>query len=113
MRHVLRLSRRRSGCCDRRPQWTMQTAMPSRTTGRRYRRKFRADEVLRGYERDADLNGARMMASAGYDPIGLPTFFEKLAAKSGGANEPKGLALWLSSHPASGSRAQYVSQDIQ
>ena len=23
----------------------------------------------RGYERDADLNGARMMASAGYDPI--------------------------------------------
>src|SRR5262252_7718718 len=26
----------------------------------------------RGYERDADLNGARMMASAGYDPMGLP-----------------------------------------
>ena len=66
----------------------------------------------RGYERDADLNGARMMASAGYDPIGLPTFFEKLASQAGGANEPKGLALWLSSHPASGSRAQYVQQDM-
>src|SRR5205085_2299248 len=30
----------------------------------------------RGYERDADLNGARMLASSNYDPIGLPTFFE-------------------------------------
>jgi predicted Zn-dependent protease len=34
----------------------------------------------RGFERDADLNGARMLASSGYDPIGLPTFFEKLQA---------------------------------
>ena len=67
----------------------------------------------RGYERDADLNGARMMASAGYDPIGLPNFFEKLKAQSGGTNEPKGLQLWLSSHPATGNRIEYVSQDIQ
>jgi Zn-dependent protease with chaperone function len=67
----------------------------------------------RGYERDADLNGARMMAWAGYDPIGLPTFFEKLEAKMGSSAEPKGLALWMSSHPATGNRVQYVSQDIQ
>jgi beta-barrel assembly-enhancing protease len=67
----------------------------------------------RGYERDADLNGARMMASSGYDPIQLPKFFEKLEAKLGTAAEPKGLALWMSSHPATGSRVQYVSQDIQ
>lgn len=67
----------------------------------------------RGYERDADLNGARMMASAGYDPMQLPKFFEKLEAKLGSAAEPKGLALWMSSHPATGSRVQYVSQDIQ
>src|SRR5262249_6782180 len=32
----------------------------------------------RGYERDADLNGARMMASAGYNPSQLVDFFEKL-----------------------------------
>jgi len=32
----------------------------------------------RGYEHDADLNGARMMAAAGYNPILLPKFFEKL-----------------------------------
>jgi len=67
----------------------------------------------RGYERDADLNGARMMASAGYDPMQLPKFFEKLESKLGSAAEPKGLALWMSSHPATGSRVQYVSQDIQ
>jgi predicted Zn-dependent protease len=67
----------------------------------------------RGYEHDADLNGARMMNSAGYDPIGLPTFFQKLEAQLGTASEPKGLALWMSSHPATGNRIQYVSQDIQ
>ena len=67
----------------------------------------------RGYEHDADLNGARMAASAGYDPIQLPQFFEKLEAKLGTAVEPKGLALWMSSHPATGSRIQYVSEDIK
>lgn len=67
----------------------------------------------RGYEKDADLNGARMMASAGYDPMQLPLFFEKLVKTQGTASEPRGLALWLSSHPATGSRVQYVSQDIK
>jgi Zn-dependent protease with chaperone function len=67
----------------------------------------------RGYERDADLNGARMMAAAGYDPMQLPQFFQKLEATQGTAKEPKGLALWLADHPPTGSRIQYVSQDIQ
>jgi beta-barrel assembly-enhancing protease len=67
----------------------------------------------RGYERDADLNGARMMAAAGYDPIQLPQFFEKLAATQGTSAEPKGLALWMASHPATGSRIKYVSDDIK
>jgi Zn-dependent protease with chaperone function len=67
----------------------------------------------RGYEHDADLNGARMMAAAGYDPIQMAKFFEKLEAKLGTAAEPRGLALWMSSHPATGSRVEYVSQDIQ
>ena len=67
----------------------------------------------RGYERDADLNGARMLAAIGYDPLGLPSFFEKLQAKAGTKSEPKGLALWMSSHPATGSRVQYVSEDIK
>lgn len=67
----------------------------------------------RGYEHDADLNGARMMSSAGYDPIELPQFFEKLEAKHGTASEPRGLSLWMASHPATGSRIQYVSDDIK
>ncbi len=67
----------------------------------------------RGFERDADLNGARMMASAGYDPMDLPRFFEKLQSKLGSAGEPKGLSLWLSDHPATGSRIQYVADDIR
>ncbi len=67
----------------------------------------------RGYEHDADLNGARMMSSANYDPIQLPKFFEKLEATLGTAAEPKGLSLWMSSHPATGSRIQYVSDDIK
>jgi Zn-dependent protease with chaperone function len=67
----------------------------------------------RGYEHDADLNGARMMAWIGYDPIQLPQFFEKLESKLGTAAEPKGLALWMSDHPATGSRIQYVSEDIK
>ena len=67
----------------------------------------------RGYEHDADLNGARMMASAGYNPIELANFFEKLKAKQGTASEPKGLQSWFASHPATENRIEYVSQDIQ
>ena len=42
-----------------------------------------------------------------------PAEVEKLQAKAGSGNEPRGLELWLSSHPATGSRVQYVSEDIQ
>jgi hypothetical protein len=66
----------------------------------------------RGYEHDADLNGARMMNSAGYNPIELANFFQKLEATLGTAAEPRGLALWMASHPATGNRIQYVQQDI-
>ncbi|MEO8052440.1 MAG: M48 family metallopeptidase [Acidobacteriota bacterium] len=67
----------------------------------------------RGYEHDADLNGARMMAATGYNPIELANFFEKLQASLGTAGEPKGLQSWFTSHPATGNRIQYVSEDIQ
>src|SRR5260370_24996588 len=54
-----------------------------------------------------------MMSSCGYDPIQLPKFFEKLEATLGTAAEPKGLSLWMASHPATGSRIKYVSDDIK
>jgi hypothetical protein len=67
----------------------------------------------RDYERDADLNGARMMASAGYNPLDLATFFEKLEAQMGAAARPRGLEAWLSDHPAPGKRRTYIEEDIQ
>lgn len=66
----------------------------------------------RDFERDADLNGARMMASAGYNPIDLANFFEKLEKQMGAAAAPKGLASFMSSHPNPGNRVQYVNEDI-
>jgi Zn-dependent protease with chaperone function len=65
----------------------------------------------RGYEQDADLNGARMMASAGYNPIDLATFFEKLEAQLGSAGSPKGLQAFFADHPAPGRRRDYIEQD--
>ena len=67
----------------------------------------------RGAERDADLNGARMIAAVGYNPIELARFFDKLEAVTGADGQPKGLDAWFSSHPNSGKRVQYVSEDIQ
>jgi predicted Zn-dependent protease len=67
----------------------------------------------RDMERDADLNGARMMAAAGYNPIELARFFEKLEAQLGTEGSPKGLAAWFSSHPSPGRRVEYVSEDIR
>lgn len=66
----------------------------------------------RDHEKDADLNGARMMAAAGYNPIALAQFFERLEKQSGAAQQPKGLQAWFSSHPSPGNRVQYVSEDI-
>ena len=67
----------------------------------------------RDYERDADLNGARMMASAGYNPLDLAGFFEKLQAEMGSAGQPKGLEKWFTDHPAPANRRQYIEEDAQ
>jgi hypothetical protein len=67
----------------------------------------------RNDERDADLNGARMLAAAGYNPLEMANFFEKLEAEMGSANRPKGIEGWFSSHPAPDRRVQTVSEDIR
>ncbi|HBY61117.1 MAG TPA: peptidase M48 Ste24p, partial [Solibacterales bacterium] len=59
-------------------------------------------------ERDADLLGARMMARAGYNPIEMARFFEKLEAQ-GGQRGPQ----FLSSHPNPGNRVQSVENEIR
>ncbi len=70
-----------------------------------------ANSVLLKYsrnaERDADLLGARMMAHAGYNPIEMARFFEKLEAE-GGSRGPQ----FLSDHPNPGNRVKAVENEI-
>ena len=57
----------------------------------------------RSAEKEADAQGAHIMAGAGFNPIEMATFFQKLEAQ-GGARPP---AL-LSSHPGPGNRVRLV-----
>src|SRR5712691_1375737 len=74
-----------------------------------------AQSVLLKYsrdaERDADLNGTRMMNDAGYNPIEMARFFEKLQAQGSGGDGL--LANWLSDHPSPGNRVQAVQDEIR
>jgi predicted Zn-dependent protease len=72
-----------------------------------------ANSLLLKYSRDAeaqaDYNGALMMADAGYNPLEMARFFEKLETKgSEGA-----LAQFLSDHPTPGNRVNAVEREIQ
>jgi predicted Zn-dependent protease len=62
----------------------------------------------RGAETEADALGARMMAGAGYNPLEMARFFEKLEAE-GGSRAPE----FLSSHPNPGNRVRNVQAEIQ
>jgi Zn-dependent protease with chaperone function len=62
----------------------------------------------RSAERDADLLGARMMAKAGYNPIEMARFFEKLEAEGGGRGPE-----FLSSHPNPGNRVKAVEAEVR
>jgi predicted Zn-dependent protease len=55
----------------------------------------------RDAEREADVFGVEVLPKAGYDPIGLVTFFKTLRSESG----PEGLTF-LSSHPATDERIE-------
>jgi beta-barrel assembly-enhancing protease len=62
----------------------------------------------RDAESDADILGSRMMAKAGYNPIEMARFFEKLEAQGG-----KGGPQFLSDHPNPGNRSKAIQQEIQ
>jgi len=51
----------------------------------------------RDHERDADREGARMLAAAGLDPRGLIAFFRLLESMPG--TQSPGALAWISSHP--------------
>jgi Zn-dependent protease with chaperone function len=74
---------------------------------------FAANSILLKYSRDAerqaDLVGAQILYDAGYDPRGMPQFFEKLQAQSKGGGMPQ----WLSSHPDAENRVGGVNSEIE
>ena len=57
----------------------------------------------RGAETQADYNGALMMSDAGYNPIEMARFFEKLEAQVGKQSK---LAEFFASHPNPGNRVK-------
>ena len=64
--------------------------------------------MSRDDEKQADLMGTDILYDAGYDPRGLPQFFETIQAKVG-----SGGAQMLSDHPNPGNRMEYVNAEIE
>jgi len=60
----------------------------------------------RAYEKDADLEGAQIMARAGYDPRAMANMFRTIE-KQGGGGGPQ----WLSDHPNPGNRTKYIEDE--
>ncbi len=63
----------------------------------------------RNAERDADLLGTRIMAEAGYNPIEMARFFEKLQAEHGKSGK---LQEFFASHPNPENRVKNIQQEI-
>lgn len=61
----------------------------------------------RAAESQADYNGVQMMADAGYNPIELARFFERLEGDS------KGSLPFLSDHPNPGNRMKAISDELR
>jgi hypothetical protein len=62
----------------------------------------------REYERQADIEGAQIMARAGYDPNDMANMF-KTIQKQGASGGPK----WLSDHPDPGDRSGYIQAEAR
>ena len=63
--------------------------------------------MSRDDEKQADLLGTDILYNSGYDPRGLPQFFEIIQAKYG-----SGGAQLLTDHPNPGNRTEYVNAEI-
>ena len=60
----------------------------------------------RDFERQADLEGAQIMAAAGYDPHEMANMFKTIEKQSG-----SGGPEWLSDHPNPGNRYDYINKE--
>ncbi len=63
----------------------------------------------RGAETQSDQLGSLLMHRAGYNPVEMANFFEKLQAMTG---DRSGVATWFSSHPNPGNRVQTIQKEI-
>ncbi len=64
----------------------------------------------RSAEAQADYNGALMMSDAGYNPIEMARFFEKLEAQVGKQSK---IAEFFASHPSPGNRVKSTEDLVQ
>src|SRR5262245_6915084 len=62
----------------------------------------------REYEKQADIEGSQIMATAGYDPRDMANMF-KTIEQQGGASGPQ----WLSDRPNPGNRYAYILEEAQ
>src|SRR5690606_39811401 len=62
----------------------------------------------RKHETEADEIGLLLMALAGYNPDHAVTFWQRMAANSGGAEPPQ----WLSTHPSNTTRINNIQKLI-
>jgi len=62
----------------------------------------------REFERQADIEGAQIMARAGYDPRDMAAMFRIIAQRSGGGGPE-----WLSDHPNPGNRSDYITREAR
>lgn len=73
-----------------------------------------ANSVLLNFSRtaesQADTNGALILHDAGYNPIEMARFFEKLAAETGNRSK---VAQFFSSHPDPGNRMKAIQALVQ
>jgi predicted Zn-dependent protease len=66
-------------------------------------------QYSRSAEHDADINGARIMQDAHYDPREMARFFVTLE----NTDPTKKATEWLSDHPSPGNRVEYVGEEIR
>src|SRR5436190_12931626 len=62
----------------------------------------------REYERQADIEGAQIMARAGYDPRDMANMFQTIEKQAGGGGPE-----WLSDHPNPGNRSAYITKEAE
>jgi len=62
----------------------------------------------REFEQQADIEGAQIMARAGYDPRDMANMFRTIERQSG-----SGGPQWMSDHPNPGNRVDYITKEAQ